>query len=989
MSQLEVREVVVKFKDQGVVDGYNKVTKTGDKAAAASEGLAHGLGDVERAGKRAGSVLRKDLGPGAVNALMGLKVAAAAAAGAFAYMGARAAASGIQIAAQRDAQIRGLGVLMGSLESARKHFNDLQQAALLPGVSLGPALEMSNMLQASRFSAEQATDAIKGFGNALALMGAGPEALSRIGVALAQMSSSPKPMQEEINQIREALPNIGGILDTIAQKTGAASGRAEDLAKVFATGRDFAAALVAEMKLLAEINPAESTFLNALNNMGQAFDNLKAAFGAGFIGLDDSGPASVDALAEALAGLEDVLHDAGQALGDYARAAAQAMAEATATGGPIGGGLAAGNVTLLPLLRSLGEAVLDLGQQFDLWLGRADEGARAFDNVREAGFGMGLAIAMAFSTMDKLQNSAFNAGLSIEQERKDLQTLTDQYRAGDLTTQQYTQSVHDLVKRTEEAIRAHREAEYANSAEGKAAAAAAEKTKDLAEAEKQAAEAAARQAEQQQKAAAATAEHARMVALLTGNLGKLTDATARQLQKELSELEMLRKAAAAEAARRVGSAFGQMGAAAGPTPQSYSAGVLGNLFGRPMQQAGRAPARKPAAGWVDPALGQLAALDATREAAERDDKAREARLNRQAEKAIEQAEAVADAEMKALEADKERLDILLNIAKANKDQGEIDRAEAAIRRNDELQRQERELLDARLKGIREAAEAQKKAGLDAIETERKAREKAEADRRRAIEESQRRAAAVAQKQQEIATLDQRQLAERYQSDLQKLLQLQAAMRSGALGPQAMALAQQQFRDIREPWTNRLQGMGQRAASQTGLDELAKRRADVMGQSPESFVKQFDDAMETVRQLRRAIAVVADPAQQAALKREADELDRLWSQGMRDSVKALRALIPGQQAKLIMFRGEEGGRAGLNQDALTAQVLGNAGLGLGGMLQQARLDTQYSEEQRLVGAIRRGGQDAGQRIAEAIRQALGDAVAGEVLKALDQGFADAA
>tara|TARA_R110000822_G_scaffold99902_2_gene225111 strand:+ start:6531 stop:8225 length:1695 start_codon:yes stop_codon:yes gene_type:complete len=107
------------------------------------------------------------------------------------------------------------------------------------GVNMSTAAKATLQLQAAGMSASEAFKTIKTLQNAVVSTGGGDAELGRLLYGLQQMYASPKPLAEEINQLKEALPITAKLL---TEAFGSA--RAEDLQKLNLTGKEVAETLL-------------------------------------------------------------------------------------------------------------------------------------------------------------------------------------------------------------------------------------------------------------------------------------------------------------------------------------------------------------------------------------------------------------------------------------------------------------------------------------------------------------------------------------------------------------------------------------------------------------------------------------------------------------------------------------------------------------------------------------------------------------------------
>lgn len=107
-----------------------------------------------------------------------------------------------------DTLERGLEQILGSSALARAKLQELSTVAKLPGLDLVNTIQGVARLSAAGLGVGLATDAIKEFGNALALVGGTTEDLAGVSLALQQIASKTRVSAEEINQIAERVPTL-------------------------------------------------------------------------------------------------------------------------------------------------------------------------------------------------------------------------------------------------------------------------------------------------------------------------------------------------------------------------------------------------------------------------------------------------------------------------------------------------------------------------------------------------------------------------------------------------------------------------------------------------------------------------------------------------------------------------------------------------------------------------------------------------------------
>ena len=177
----------------------------------------------------------------------------------------------LKAAADMDALKKGLTSIMGSSQAAERELTKLKEVAKLPGLGFEEAVKGSINLQAAGFTADLARRALAGFGNALATVGKGKAELEGVNLALTQMATSPKVLQEEINQIRERLPQFSQMM---IQAFGTA--RSEDIQKLGISGKAFVERMVVELEKLPK---ATGGLKNAFENATDSITSNAAKLG--------------------------------------------------------------------------------------------------------------------------------------------------------------------------------------------------------------------------------------------------------------------------------------------------------------------------------------------------------------------------------------------------------------------------------------------------------------------------------------------------------------------------------------------------------------------------------------------------------------------------------------------------------------------------------------------------------------------------------------
>jgi tape measure domain-containing protein len=139
------------------------------------------------------------------------------------------------------------------------------------GLNIGVAAKATLQLQAAGMSAANAFKTIRTLQNAIASGGGGSEELSRFIYGLQQLYASPKPLAEELGQLKEALPVTAKLL---TQAFGSA--RAEDLQKLNLSGKQVAETL---LKMAEAMPKMERGLGGQIDAIKAKFDSLKEMAG--------------------------------------------------------------------------------------------------------------------------------------------------------------------------------------------------------------------------------------------------------------------------------------------------------------------------------------------------------------------------------------------------------------------------------------------------------------------------------------------------------------------------------------------------------------------------------------------------------------------------------------------------------------------------------------------------------------------------------------
>jgi tape measure domain-containing protein len=137
------------------------------------------------------------------------------------------------------------------------------------GVNMATAAKATLQLQAAGMSAAQSFKTIRTLQNAIASVGGGNEEMGRFIYGLQQLYASPKPLAEELGQLKEALPITSKLL---TQAFGSA--RAEDLQKLNLTGKQVADTLLKAAEGLPKVARG---LQGEIDGLAAKWESLKAS----------------------------------------------------------------------------------------------------------------------------------------------------------------------------------------------------------------------------------------------------------------------------------------------------------------------------------------------------------------------------------------------------------------------------------------------------------------------------------------------------------------------------------------------------------------------------------------------------------------------------------------------------------------------------------------------------------------------------------------
>jgi tape measure domain-containing protein len=167
----------------------------------------------------------------------------------------------------------GLIAIMGSSEGAAIELEKLRKVAENPGLALPEVVKASSSLQSVGMNADAARETITQFGNAVARAGGGAEQFDGVVLALSQISAVGKVTQEDLNQIKERLPEFARVMK---EEFGVVT--AEGIRELGISSEEFIQRSVGALGNLARANGGlANTFDNLKDNVGASLAELGKA----------------------------------------------------------------------------------------------------------------------------------------------------------------------------------------------------------------------------------------------------------------------------------------------------------------------------------------------------------------------------------------------------------------------------------------------------------------------------------------------------------------------------------------------------------------------------------------------------------------------------------------------------------------------------------------------------------------------------------------
>ena len=193
------------------------------------------------------------------------------------------AKSALDAAVQFDSMQRSLATTVGSTDELNAQMERLRKVALSPGIDLKQTIDGFTRLRSTgKFSAKEAEDGLAGIANAVASVGAPAATVERVVTAISQIAGGLQVNQEELNQLREALPSFGVLMERAfgtanAEQINKMGISAEQAAKKLLTS--FSEGPKAAAGLQTALDNINDTYVNMQVSIGNLLATMLMAFG--------------------------------------------------------------------------------------------------------------------------------------------------------------------------------------------------------------------------------------------------------------------------------------------------------------------------------------------------------------------------------------------------------------------------------------------------------------------------------------------------------------------------------------------------------------------------------------------------------------------------------------------------------------------------------------------------------------------------------------
>ena len=181
------------------------------------------------------------------------------------------AKSALDAAVNYDSLQRALATTVGSTSELTAEMDRLRKIALLPGINLEQTVKGFIRLRSAKFDANTAEKALAGVANAVASVGASADTVERVITAMSQLANGTQVNQEELNQLREALPSFGK-----AMEAAFGTQSAEQIRKMGISGADAAKRIADAFNAMPKASAGLQT---AVDNVADTYNQLQVAVG--------------------------------------------------------------------------------------------------------------------------------------------------------------------------------------------------------------------------------------------------------------------------------------------------------------------------------------------------------------------------------------------------------------------------------------------------------------------------------------------------------------------------------------------------------------------------------------------------------------------------------------------------------------------------------------------------------------------------------------
>jgi len=181
------------------------------------------------------------------------------------------AKSALDAAVGYDSLQRALATTVGSTSELTEEMDRLRKIALLPGINLEQTVKGFIRLRSAKFDANTAEKALTGVANAVASVGASADTVDRVITAMSQLANGTQVNQEELNQLREALPSFGKAMDAAFGTQSA-----EQIRKMGISGADAARRIADAFNAMPKASAGLQT---AVDNVADTYNQLQVAVG--------------------------------------------------------------------------------------------------------------------------------------------------------------------------------------------------------------------------------------------------------------------------------------------------------------------------------------------------------------------------------------------------------------------------------------------------------------------------------------------------------------------------------------------------------------------------------------------------------------------------------------------------------------------------------------------------------------------------------------